>query len=624
MKVLAINFGHDASLALFAEHKMTSFLELERVSRLKHTVGVSQPEIEHFLAASNIQWSELDFVALAGTQWYKAKHSCSIHIEAADLDTGLINSLKLDRQEGLNTGGTDQWYDYEHHQKRLGTITQTAFPLDAVSEGVSDPSKYSFSDDSVTPKPFRSIYPYTIEMSGVKIPATFVPHHLAHAGYGAFYRNQSDATQLILSHDGGWPHIPFNSGGIFLFKGDQIYPLLDPRLFLGQLYQIMGERAGFRPSEAPGKLMGLASYGVPGPEALSKLRSQLEALTARCVQITAEAFHEEFLTVCDAIESEAPGVYLRKEVSQFEFNFADVRKSIGIAAYSQKLVEQLWAGKLALLLESMVDQYKVTDRLAVVGGFSLNCPGNSLLQASLSSVEITPLPGGSDMGVAIGAGALVSSLLTGKFPIDGSPSPMSPAFPPRPACSRKPPPTDLIKHDIDDVLGFYASALLEGKIFCHVEGASEVGPRALGNRSIIAHAANPYVRDTINQHKGREMWRPLAPIVRSSDFSQFFEGPDAGEMSRFMLSTYRVKDPSALPAVTHVDNTARAQMVEEGTIFDLLNRLAEISTIPVVVNTSFNVAGEPLVETVEQAVSSFKKLTFDYLYLEGEIYTLKP
>lgn len=623
MKVLAINFGHDASLALFVEQKMVSFLELERVTRLKHTVGVSQSDIELFLEANSTPWAELDFVALAGTQWYKAKHSSSIRIETADSKNDLISSLNLNWQDNLNTGGTDKWYDYEHHQKRLGTVAQTDFPLDAVSEGISDPNNYSFLDDTLKPKPFQSIYPYTIEISGIKIPATFVPHHLAHAGYGAFYRNKSETTQLILSHDGGWPHIPFNSGGIFLFKEGKVYPLLDPRLFLGQLYQIMGERAGFRPSEAPGKLMGLASYGIPDPEALSKIRSRVETLTTRCARITAETFHEELKTLCDMVESEASNVYLRKEASLFEFNFPDVRKSIGIAAYSQKLVEQIWAGKLAVLLESMVDQYQVTDTLAVVGGFSLNCPGNSLLQSSLTSLQIKPLPGGSDMGVAIGAGAIVSSFLTGKFPIDDSASPISPAFPPRPPISKKLPVPDLKKHDIEDVLGFYASALVEGKIFCHVEGPSEVGPRALGNRSIIAHAANPYVRDTINQHKGREMWRPLAPIVRASDFTRFFEGPDSGEMSRFMLSTYRVKNPAALPAVTHVDNTARAQMVEQGTISDLLARLNEISEVPVVVNTSFNVAGEPLVETAEQTIASFALLKFDYLYLEGSIYTLE-
>jgi len=624
VKVLAINFGHDASLALFVEQKMISFLELERVTRLKHTVGVRQSDIELFLDANDTPWEELDFIALAGTQWYKAKHSSSIRIEATDLKIGSLNSLNLDWRKNLNTGGTDKWYDYEHHKERLGTTSQTGFPLDAVSEGISNPNSYSLLDDSFKPEPFRSIYPYTIEISGIKIPATFVPHHLAHAGYGAFYRNKSNTTQLILSHDGGWPHIPFNSGGIFLFKEDQLYPLLDPRLFLGQLYQIMGERAGFRPSEAPGKLMGLASYGIPDPEALSKIRSQVETLTTRCEQITAEAFHKELNALCDVIESEASNVYLRKEVNLFEFNFPNVRKSIGIAAYSQKLVEQIWGGKLAVLLESMVDQNQVTDTLAVVGGFSLNCPGNSLLQSSLTSLQIKPLPGGSDMGVAIGAGALVSSFLTGKFPKDDSASPMSPAFPPRPTISKKLPVPDLKKHDIEDLLGFYASALVEGKVFCHVEGPSEVGPRALGNRSIIAHAANPYVRDIINQHKGREMWRPLAPIVRARDFTQFFEGPDSGEMSRFMLSTYRVKDPAALPAVTHVDNTARAQMVARGTISDLLARLNEISEVPVVVNTSFNVAGEPLVETVEQAVSSFKALAFDYLYFEGEIYTLMP
>jgi carbamoyltransferase len=224
------------------------------------------------------------------------------------------------------------------------------------------------------------------------------------------------------------------------------------------------------------------------------------------------------------------------------------------------------------------------------------------------------------MGVSIGAGALLVSYLTGRFPCNDQENLISPAFPPRPDIFTRKLPQSLTPMELEDPLGFYAAQLLDGKIFCHVEDESEVGPRALGHRSIIAHAANDLVRDRINRCKGREMWRPLAPIVRACDVTRFFAGPDAGEMSRFMLSTYRVVNPQQLPAVTHVDHTARTQMVEDGTISDLLDRLSEISEIPVIVNTSFNVAGEPLVETYTEAVSSFECLGFDYLYIDGKVY----
>lgn len=616
MKVLAINFGHDASLALFDGQKLLSFLELERVTRLKHTVGVGREDIVDFLSQNALAWGDLDFVALTGTQWYKAKHNEQILIKESNHMPDFSADIII--RHGLEVGGTDKWYDYSHHQARLEPVEQTAFPLDAVMEGEKELKSFSAADFQA--EAFRSVYPYSIEIAGEKKPASFVPHQLAHASYGAFYRESAANCQLILSHDGGWPHIPFNSGGIFLFKDQQLFPLLDPRLFLGQLYQIMGERAGFRPSEAPGKLMGLASYGIPDSVGLEELKEQYNKLAADCTQVSAEAFHERFASLCDAIEKQAGQVYLRHEVECFEFDFEDKRQSIGIAAYTQKLVEQVWSASLSGVLESLVDRFQVKGSLAVVGGFSLNCPSNSLLQANLTSLRVKPLPGGSDMGVSIGAGALMASFLTGSFPINDLESPLSPAFPPRPSQHKLNPPLGMEKINVGNPLAFYAQQLQQGKVFCHVEGQSEVGPRALGQRSIIAHAANPKVRDHINRCKGREMWRPLAPIVRAQDFTRFFDGPDSGEMSRFMLSTYRVKNPSLLPAVTHVDNTARAQMIEAGTIGAVLDALAELDEVPVVVNTSFNVAGEPLVETTEQAVSSFRKLGFDYLYIEGQIY----
>ena len=618
MKILAINFGHDASLALFEGQKLTSFLELERVTRLKHTVGVSRSDVVGFLQANSLRWQDLEFVALVGTQWYKAKHSGDIVIEEFDAEFSVLKDHGVKTEIDTEVGGTDKWYDYAHHQARLGEVIQTEFPLDAVSEGVCDLGKFSIDQAGIDS--YKTVYPYSVEIDGIKLPAAFVPHQIAHAAYGAFYRSPEKEKAIILSHDGGWPHIPFNSGGIFLYQNGTICPVLDPRMFLGQLYQIMGERAGFRPSEAPGKLMGLASYGIPEPTGLTKLSLVLENLAEKCAEISAEQFHVEFAQLCVLIEVEASNVYVRKGAKQYEFSFENVRTSIGIAAYTQKLVENMWAGKMSVLLESIADCYEVSDSVAVVGGFSLNCPSNSLLQSTLTSLKVKPLPGGSDMGVSIGAGALLVSYLTGRFPCNDQENPISPAFPPRPDIFTRELPQSLTPIELDDPLGFYAAQLAEGKIFCHVEGESEVGPRALGHRSIIAHAANGTVRDRINRCKGREMWRPLAPIVRASDVSKFFEGPDAGEMSRFMLSTYRVVNPEQLPAVTHVDHTARTQMVEDGTISDVLDRLSEISEIPVIVNTSFNVAGEPLVETYTEAVSSFEYLGFDYLYIDGKVY----
>ena len=118
MKILAINFGHDASLALFEDQKLTSFLELERVTRLKHTVGVSRSDVVGFLQASSVRWQDLEFVALVGTQWYKAKHSDDIVIEESDAEFSVLKDHGVKTEADSEVGGTDKWYDYSHHQTR--------------------------------------------------------------------------------------------------------------------------------------------------------------------------------------------------------------------------------------------------------------------------------------------------------------------------------------------------------------------------------------------------------------------------------------------------------------------------------------------------------------------------
>ena len=159
-------------------------------------------------------------------------------------------------------------------------------------------------------------------------------------------------------------------------------------------------------------------------------------------------------------------------------------------------------------------------------------------------------------------------------------------------------------------------------MFCIQSGRSEVGPRALGHRSIIAWAGSENIRDLINERKGRENWRPLAPICSIEDFSTYFTGEI--EDARFMLTVSKSKT-SEIPAVTHVDNTARVQVIDhnERFLYDVLKELRNLQATPVIVNTSFNCAGEPVVETFKDAVKSFGDMGFDYLISDTDIFIKK-
>ena len=129
----------------------------------------------------------------------------------------------------------------------------------------------------------------------------------------------------------------------------------------------------------------------------------------------------------------------------------------------------------------------------------------------------------------------------------------------------------------------------------------------------------PSIRDVINDKKGRERWRPLAPICAVEDFPTYFTGDI--EDARFMLTISKSKT-SKIPAVTHVDNTARVQVIDqrESFIYSVLKELRNLKVDPVIVNTSFNCAGEPVVETFEDAAKSFIDMGFDYLVSEKDIF----
>ena len=259
----------------------------------------------------------------------------------------------------------------------------------------------------------------------------------------------------------------------------------------------------------------------------------------------------------------------------------------------------------------------------MTGGFSLNCPTNSLINHVSTSIEYNPLPAVGDTGISIGAAVAFYKFMSIKCSSGTEVSEMAPAFPPsyRSRLNEK---IDLNNVSLlcsvsPESIQDLVNELSKGKVICIHQGRSEVGPRALGHRSIIGWAGDESVRDRINSAKGREAWRPLAPMVLRKDFDLFFSGdPDS---CLYMLTVSKVKN-SQIPAVTHVDNTARVQVLDENDLFlvHLLHGLNAKGIAPVLVNTSFNCSGEPLVESLADSVRSFSKMKFDFLVLDTDIY----
>jgi len=149
---------------------------------------------------------------------------------------------------------------------------------------------------------------------------------------------------------------------------------------------------------------------------------------------------------------------------------------------------------------------------------------------------------------------------------------------------------------------------------------SEIGPRALGHRSILA---NPKFKDNwlrVNKIKNREHWRPFAPIVLDDKVKEWFS--HCPKNSPFMLFTAKVLKPKIIPAVSHVDASARIQTVNKSVkpIYQILKEFYKITDIPVLLNTSFNGPGEPIVEKIEEAISFFNKTEIDYLMINNDVF----
>ncbi|MFW0777284.1 MAG: carbamoyltransferase C-terminal domain-containing protein [Rickettsiales bacterium] len=642
MNILSVNFGHDASLALFQSGELKGFLELERLTRIKHTLGITSQEIEAFLNTCNASLDDIDIAAISSTQLWGFYHTPDISVTFGYTDAHKHHvSDNPIWQKGLSPCLTEQKGQYGKHLDVRDITTyskameRTEFHYQ-LSQGFPYPPQLLdatcnqhvnlLEDAGNNHEKYRHIIdnyltPCTLNFKGRNIPAFHVSHHYAHAAYGHFYAASDDS--LIISHDGGLPAFPFNSGGVYAGFGQRVLPLLSHRLPLGYIYDQLSMTAGFSEGDGAGKLMGLAPYGFPSP-AIHNLVVELMNICSPQASFNRNAIDEIIKKVIFIAQND---LNTRHEaIKPFDFAFKNTPLSIAIAANAQKLVEEAFSVALSPYLNKMLDMLPQVQSVSNVGGFTLNCPANTRMQSLLGSTYFNPLPGAIDTGISIGAAVAIHSLLDIPYQRDISRSGNRVAFP----CST------LYNYNIKDIDDdrfeaitpegslpeFLGNALADGKIICVLRDRSEIGPRALGHRSILAKASDAAIRDKINQKKGRENWRPLAPICREQDFSTFFSGN--AESGRFMLFTYPVTN-DRIPAVTHVDGTARVQVIDESDtlLSGIMETLASRNEPPVIINTSFNVAGEPIVETPEHAMNSFHKLGFDYLLLQDTLYCIK-
>jgi len=385
------------------------------------------------------------------------------------------------------------------------------------------------------------------------IPVQFVGHHLSHAAGGYYTSKFKEAAIIVVDAIGEWNSITVWEAKERNLK--KIYECNYPDS-PGLLYSAFTQRLGYKPNEEEYIMMGLSTMGEP---------------------------HYVDLIKNDFIEDvEAPGFELKQTVHR---GIPDWRPDIidkeNVAASVQKITEDY----LMKLWEWTREKTKMSN-LVYSGGVALNCVANEKLvkKGLFDNVWIMPNPGdsGSSLGAAL---AYKNDWVNWESPYLGH---------------------DLKRpgYSIEDAL----DVLMDGGIIGFAHGRSEFGPRALGNRSLLANPTIPDIKDRMNKIKRRQAFRPFAPIILEEYAHEFFDLPF--ETSPYMQYVVRCKKPEAFPGIVHIDGSSRVQTVnrdQNKDVYDLLQAFYEKTGCPMMLNTSLNIKGMPILNDLEDVYAFEEK-----------------
>ncbi len=434
-------------------------------------------------------------------------------------------------------------------------------------------------------------------------PKIFVVNHqIAHIA-SAFYPSNFEKS-LCISYDAYGDKL---SGAVALASKKDGIELIEEFPFtnsLGIFYGTMTSYLGFKPGEDEFKVMGLSSYGEPTYD-----------LSFFC-----DANNDGFLCNSKYFTD-------RKSPTQYQPHYSEhlvkklkipPRNKFEKISQDHKNLASSTQFYLEKAILSLLDNYKKKydfENLCLAGGVALNCTVNNKISKLNFIEKLYIQPSASDRGLPLGA-AIYATVSKGiRFePLKNN------FYGPRSSSNEIKKCLDLnnIKYEKTRDYEYIAELLYSGKIIGWFQGRSEFGPRALGNRSILANPLLKDMKNLVNKKiKFREEFRPFAPIVTEEDAHKYFNlKTDYKHMT--VACDVKKEMTHKIPSVVHVDNSARVQTVtasDNPKIHNLLLKFGAISGHPVLMNTSFNIMGQPIVETTNDALSTFFGCGLDYLYI---------
>jgi len=587
MNILGISaFYHDSAAALVRDGEIIAAAQEERFTRKKHDNRFPSNAVEYCLSEGNLTAEQLDYVVFYEKPLVKFERLLETYIAYAPrgfkqflmgIPLWLRQKLHLPREmdKALNYNYNGRYVFTEHHE--------------------------SHAASAFYPSPFKKAAILT--MDGVGEWAT--------ASYGVGHGNKIELTHVL--------HFPHS---------------------LGLLYSAFTYFTGFRVNSGEYKMMGLAPYGEP---------KYYELILEKLVDLKDDGsfrLNMSYLPYCHKTVMTG---------SKFEELFGGpprrsesplTQREMDIAASIQAVTEEI-------LLRAAKHVHRQTGmkNLVLAGGVALNCVGNSRILRDGPFEKIWIQPAAGDAGGALEAALFVwYQLLNNKRKVDGhdkqQASLLGPAYN-----------DEQIRLFLDSVNAKYhtytnqeelikkvAELIGQEKVIGWFQGRMEFGPRALGNRSIIGDARSQKMQSVMNRKiKFRESFRPFAPCVLREDAHNYFEMPDEQDSPYMLLTAYVCDDKrsplntpleklkgldklkvkrSSVPAITHVDYSARIQTVDaerHSKLHRLMSRFKETTGCPVIINTSFNIRGEPIVCSPEHAYRCFMATNMDVLVMENQL-----
>ena len=577
MKILGVSgHYHDSAAALVIDGVPVAAVQEERLSRRKNDPNFPLAAIEWCLDHAGLEPDELDAVI-----FYERP------------------TLKFDRiLTGLLQNYPRSWRSYPKAMKNMLGEKLWARGLIASQLGIST----------------RKVQ--------------CIEHHQSHAAAAFLTAPVSEAAILTADGVGEWATLTVGRGVKCVDGSAEINLLRELRFphSLGLFYSAVTSYLGFQVNEGEYKVMGLAAYGRP--TRTEEMRRLLRPAADGAFQLDLKYF--DFLGCAESGFSQAFVDLFgppRRSWQPIDLTSDDGRRFADIAASAQRLLEDTLVG-IAIQLRRETG----LTNLCLGGGVALNGVANAriLTEAGFDRLFVPPAPG--DAGCALGAALYADAILFGQ---PHRPMPDHPFWGPAPDSAA------LLRIALEDgqpaiedneaeLIEQVADALADDQIVGWVDGALEFGPRALGHRSILAAPHDAAMRDRLNRDiKYREEFRPFAPVVAAEHADRFFDLPPGGaRLARFMSGVFRVRPEwvERLAAITHVDGTARVQVVDRAMaprLHALLEAYGRRTGVPVLLNTSFNLAGEPIVNGVAEAYSTFRRCGIDLL-VAGNVRVTKP